>query len=53
MLCLQTPGTGEPFYRRASDPAAPDVPPGPTDFGRVQEAAAATGAIEILGPPPF
>ena len=22
MLCLQTPGTGEPFYRRASDPAA-------------------------------
>lgn len=52
MLCLQTPGSGEAFYRQASDPAG-DGPPPPVDFDRVREAAAATGAIEILGPPPF
>lgn len=52
MLCLQTPGGGEEFFRQASDPAGAGVPP-PPDFARVREAAAATGAIEILGPPPF
>ena len=52
MLCLQTPGSGEAFYRHASDPAGEGDPPAP-DFDRVREAAAATGAIEILGPPPF
>ena len=53
MLCLQTPGTGEPFYRRASEPAIAGQPPVPMDFGRIAEAAQATGAIEVLGPPPF
>jgi quercetin dioxygenase-like cupin family protein len=52
MLCLQTPGGGETFYRHASDPAGVGEPPMP-DFARVRAAAAATGAIEILGPPPF
>lgn len=52
MLCLQTPGGGEAFYRNASQPAGVGEPP-PPDFERVREAAAATGAIEILGPPPF
>jgi quercetin dioxygenase-like cupin family protein len=52
MLCLQTPGGGEAFYRHASDPAGVGEPPMP-DFARVRAAAAATGAIEILGPPPF
>lgn len=52
MLCLQTPGGGEAFYRQASEPAGAGEPPMP-DFGRVRAAAAATGAIEILGPPPF
>jgi quercetin dioxygenase-like cupin family protein len=52
MLCLQTPGGGEAFYRHASDAAGAGQPPGP-DFARVRAAAAATGAIEILGPPPF
>ena len=52
MLCLQTPGGGEAFYRHASEPAGVGQPPEP-DFGRVQAAAAETGAIEILGPPPF
>ena len=53
MLCLQTPGNGEAFYRRASEPAIPGSPAIPVDFDRVREAAQATGAIEILGPPPF
>ncbi|MGO4680120.1 cupin domain-containing protein [Microbacterium sp. 2MCAF23] len=52
MLCLQTPGGGEAFYRSASEPAGAGAPPMP-DFGRVAAAAAATGSIEILGPPPF
>jgi hypothetical protein len=53
MLCLQTPGGGEAFYRRASEPAIQGEPPTPVDFDRVREAATHTGAIEILGPPPF
>ena len=52
MLCLQTPGGGEAFYRSASEPAGAGEPPMP-DFARVRAAAAATGSIEILGPPPF
>lgn len=52
MLCLQTPGGGEAFYRHASEPAGVGEPPMP-DFGRVHAAAAVTDAIEILGPPPF
>ena len=53
MLCLQTPGSGEEFYRLASESAAEGVPPAPIDFDRVREAATQTGAIELLGPPPF
>jgi quercetin dioxygenase-like cupin family protein len=53
MLCLQTPGSGEAFFRQASEPFVAGEPATPVDFGRVREAAAATGAIEILGPPPF
>jgi quercetin dioxygenase-like cupin family protein len=53
MLCLQTPGSGEEFYRLASESAVEGEPPAPIDFDRVREAAAQTGAIELLGPPPF
>jgi quercetin dioxygenase-like cupin family protein len=53
MLCLQTPGGGGVFYRLASEPALHGEPPAPIDFDRVQAAATRTGAIEILGPPPF
>jgi quercetin dioxygenase-like cupin family protein len=52
-LTLQTPGTDEAFYRLASEPAPEGSAPIPVDFDRVREAALATGAIEILGPPPF
>jgi quercetin dioxygenase-like cupin family protein len=53
MLCLQTPGTGEAFYRLASEPVVPGEPATAVDFARVGTAAAQTGAIQILGPPPF
>ncbi|MEO7260883.1 MAG: cupin domain-containing protein [Jatrophihabitantaceae bacterium] len=53
MLCLQTPGSGEAFYRQASEPAIPGQPALPVDFARIAAAAKQTGAIEILGPPPF
>ena len=52
MLCLQTPGGGESFYRQASEPVGVGEPPA-SDLARVRAAAVATGAIEILGPPPF
>lgn len=52
MLCLVTPGVGQEFFFGASEPyvegGAYEV-----DFGKIQESARATGAIEILGPPPF
>jgi quercetin dioxygenase-like cupin family protein len=52
-LTLQTPGTDEAFYRIASEPAVAGSQPIPVDFDRIRDAAAQTGAIEILGPPPF
>jgi hypothetical protein len=53
MLCLQTPGSGEAFYREASEPVTAGESAPPVDFDRVRAAAASTGAIELLGPPPF
>lgn len=55
ILFLQTPGTGEPFYRDASDPLTDenDVHRSP-DVGRLQAVAEShPDLIEILGPPPF
>ena len=54
VLCLQTPGSAEQFYRGASEPADRDADPvGPVDFDRVRESAERTGGMELLGPPPF
>jgi mannose-6-phosphate isomerase-like protein (cupin superfamily) len=54
VLTLQTPGSAEAFYRGASEPASIDTDPaGPIDFARVQEAAKHSGAMQVLGPPPF
>ena len=57
MLVLITPGTGamERFFREAGEPAAERVlpEPGPLDVDRIRAAAEHTGAVEILGPPPF
>lgn len=53
MLCFLTPGNIESFFRMASEPVVVGGPPAPVDFDRIRVAAEATGAIEILGPPPF
>jgi hypothetical protein len=53
MLCLQNPGAGEDFFRLASEPAGAGAAPTPVDFDRVRAAAVETGAVDIIGPPPF
>jgi len=54
LLCFQTPGSSEAFYRGASDPISDDGPGADAvDFERVRASAKQTGATEILGPPPF
>ncbi len=54
LLCLQTPGSGDSFYRDASDPltSASDEAR-PPDLARLRAAAERSDAIELLGPPPF
>ena len=54
LLTLQTPGSAEPFYRGASEPASADADPfGPVDFERVRESAERSGGMQVVGPPPF
>ena len=54
ILALQTPGSGESFYRDASEPATAETDPARTDFGLLRAAAERhPDIIEILGPPPF
>ena len=54
VLVLQTPGSGEAFYRDASEPATAETDPGRTDWGRLRAAAEShPDIIQILGPPPF
>lgn len=52
LLCIQTPGSGQAFYRNASEPVTADAS-GPVDFDRLREVAIATGATTIVGLPPF
>ena len=54
ILFLQTPGSGEAFYRDASEPADAETDLGRTDLDRLRAAAERhPDIIEILGPPPF
>jgi quercetin dioxygenase-like cupin family protein len=53
ILSLHTPGGGEEFYRRASEPAAEGSTPVEVDFARVGAAAQQTGTMTVVGPPPF
>ena len=54
ILSLQTPGSGEAFYRDVSEPATAETDPARTDFDRVRAAAERhPDIIQILGPPPF
>jgi quercetin dioxygenase-like cupin family protein len=52
LLTLQTPGTGQAFYRGASEPATGDRSD-VVDIARVQASAKENGGVELLGPPPF
>jgi len=56
-LILITPGNGamESFLRSAGEPAAERVLPAesPLDIERIGAAAERSGAVKILGPPPF
>lgn len=53
VLTFQTPGTGQGFYRDASEPATDDTA-GMVDIARLQASARANPrGIEMLGPPPF
>ena len=55
VLALQTPGSGEAFYRAATEPATAETDPGrPPEWDRVRTAAERhPDIIQILGPPPF
>jgi quercetin dioxygenase-like cupin family protein len=54
ILSLQTPGSGESFYREAGEPATSDADASrPPDWGRLRRVAEGSDSIEILGPPPF
>jgi quercetin dioxygenase-like cupin family protein len=54
ILVLQTPGSGEAFYRDATEPATAETDPERTDWDRLRAAAERhPDIIQILGPPPF
>ncbi len=54
VLALQTPGTGEDFYRDAGEPARTEEEASrPADWARLRAVAERSDSIEILGPPPF
>ena len=55
ILFLQTPGSGEAFYRDASEPSTDEADAErPPDLDRLRTAAERhPDIIEILGPPPF
>ena len=56
-LILVTPGSGamEAFFRDAGEPAPERAlpPERPLDIERIAAAAERTGAVKILGPPPY
>ena len=53
VLGLQTPGTGERFYRDAGEPATAENASRPADFEQLRAVAEQSPSIELLGPPPF
>jgi quercetin dioxygenase-like cupin family protein len=53
ILALQTPATGEPFYREAGEPSRSAADASRYDWARLHEVAERSHSIEILGPPPF
>jgi quercetin dioxygenase-like cupin family protein len=54
LLGLQTPGSGEAFYRKASEPATSEADARrPPDLARLRAVAEECESIKLLGPSPF
>lgn len=53
LLCLHTPAGGEAFFRAASEPVHEGGAHPGVDFEKVVSAGKETGAMTIVGPPPF
>jgi quercetin dioxygenase-like cupin family protein len=54
VLTVQTPGTGESFYRAAGEPVrSTDDASRPADWARLRAVAERSESIQVLGPPPF
>jgi quercetin dioxygenase-like cupin family protein len=54
ILALQSPGSGEAFFRSVSDPVtSPDDASRPADIPRLRAGAEVSSHIKLLGPPPF
>jgi quercetin dioxygenase-like cupin family protein len=54
ILSMQTPGSGESFYREAGEPAtSEEASARPPDWPGLRAIAERSHCIEILGPPPF
>ncbi|MET0628330.1 MAG: cupin domain-containing protein [Acidimicrobiia bacterium] len=52
LLTFQSPGSGQAFYRGASEPTTGDRSD-VVDIARLQASAQENGGVELLGPPPF
>jgi hypothetical protein len=54
VLVVQTPGSGESFYRDAGEPVSDAVDAlRPADWARLRAVAERSECIELLGPAPF
>jgi quercetin dioxygenase-like cupin family protein len=53
LLFMQTPGSGEAFYRGSSEPMTASTTDGRVDFKKIGETAEKTGQTVLMGPPPF
>jgi quercetin dioxygenase-like cupin family protein len=54
LLALQMPGTGEQFYREASEPATSTADASrPPDLAKLRAVAERSKTTKLLGPPPF
>jgi quercetin dioxygenase-like cupin family protein len=53
VLSLHTPAGGEAFFRAASEPVVPGGTHPGVDFARVVAAGIESGAMTVVGPPPF
>jgi quercetin dioxygenase-like cupin family protein len=53
VLSLHTPAGGEAFFRAASEPAHEGGTPPGVDFEKVVSAGIESGAMTVVGPPPF